>query len=126
MAAPLRSLCSTALKHYCRSFSSTSCTPAGQIWRESFGLPSKGSEYGPLTDLPDWSYADGRPAPPMKGQVRRQQQREAFARRVVALNSEVDAGMQQWQDKKDAEVQAEEHRKYLILKPKGNHKLKKK
>lgn len=47
-------------------------------------------------------------------------------RRVVALNSEVDAGMQHWQDKKDAEVQAEEHRKSLILKPKGNHKLKKK
>ncbi|KAL2079701.1 hypothetical protein ACEWY4_025445 [Coilia grayii] len=126
MAAPLRSLCSAALKHHCRPFSSTSWSQAGQIWRQSYGLPAKGSEYGPLTDLPDWSFADGRAGPPLKGQVRRQQERVAFARRVVSLSSEVDKGMQQWREKKEAEVQAEIHRKSLLLKPKGNYKLKKK
>ncbi|XP_062372422.1 39S ribosomal protein L52, mitochondrial [Sardina pilchardus] len=126
MAAPWRSLCITALKHQCRSFSSTNGAQAGQIWRLSNGLPTHGSEYGPLTDLPDWSFADGRPRPPMKGQARRQKEREEFAKRVVALSSEVDMGMETWEQKKEAVKRAEEHRKTLLLKPKGHNKLKKK
>lgn len=67
------------------------------------GLARSGSEYGPLTDLPDWSFAglisflfvflhrfavfnvstllvaDGRPAPPLKGQLRRKEGREVLA-----------------------------------------------
>uniref|UniRef100_A0A8C0V9Y9 Large ribosomal subunit protein mL52 n=1 Tax=Cyanistes caeruleus TaxID=156563 RepID=A0A8C0V9Y9_CYACU len=32
---------------------------------------------GPLRDLPDWSFADGRPSPPWRGQLRRlREQRE--------------------------------------------------
>ncbi|XP_058396971.1 large ribosomal subunit protein mL52 isoform X3 [Diceros bicornis minor] len=52
---------------------------AGSQWRLQQGLAANPSGYGPLTELPDWSYADGRPAPPMKGQLRRQAQREKFA-----------------------------------------------
>nr|XP_023477780.1 39S ribosomal protein L52, mitochondrial isoform X5 [Equus caballus] len=58
------------------------CSPAaraGSQWRVHQGLAANPSGYGPLTELPDWSYADGRPAPPMKGQLRRQAQREKFA-----------------------------------------------
>lgn len=47
-------------------------------------------------------------------------------RRVVSLTSEVDMGMKQWREKKEAERRAEEHKKSLLLKAKGNHKLKKK
>ncbi|KAK1338809.1 hypothetical protein QTO34_019468, partial [Cnephaeus nilssonii] len=49
---------------------------AGSQWRVQQGMAANPSGYGPLTELPDWSYADGRPAPPMKGQLRRQAQRE--------------------------------------------------
>ncbi|XP_036740496.1 39S ribosomal protein L52, mitochondrial isoform X7 [Manis pentadactyla] len=52
---------------------------AGGQWRLQQGLAANPSGYGPLTELPDWSYADGRPAPPMKGQLRRKVQREKFA-----------------------------------------------
>nr|XP_020765049.1 39S ribosomal protein L52, mitochondrial isoform X4 [Odocoileus virginianus texanus] len=52
---------------------------AGSQWRLRQGLAANPSGYGPLTELPDWSYADGRPAPPMKGQLRRKAQREKFA-----------------------------------------------
>ncbi|XP_021099569.1 39S ribosomal protein L52, mitochondrial isoform X5 [Heterocephalus glaber] len=52
---------------------------AGSRWRLQQGLAASVSGYGPLTDLPDWSFADGRPAPPMKGQLRRKAQREKLA-----------------------------------------------
>ncbi|XP_073924506.1 large ribosomal subunit protein mL52 isoform X6 [Castor canadensis] len=52
---------------------------AGSHWRLRQGMAASPSGYGPLTELPDWSFADGRPAPPMKGQLRRKAQREKFA-----------------------------------------------
>uniref|UniRef100_A0A3B4FIZ0 Large ribosomal subunit protein mL52 n=1 Tax=Pundamilia nyererei TaxID=303518 RepID=A0A3B4FIZ0_9CICH len=83
-------------------------------------------QYGPLTDLPDWSFADGRPAPPMKGQLRRRQEREALSRRIVMLNSEVDRGMEAWREKQEEAKRMEEHKKSLLLKPKGKLLMKKK
>ncbi|XP_051557257.1 39S ribosomal protein L52, mitochondrial [Myxocyprinus asiaticus] len=126
MAAPLRTFCSTVLTQSIRPFSSTCVTHAGKKWRLENGLARSGSEYGPLTDLPDWSYADGRPAPPLKGQIRRQKQREEFARRAVYLNAEVDKGMERWREKKEEERLKEEQLKSLMLKPKGNLLLKNK
>lgn len=126
MAASLRTFCTAASKQSIRAFSSTCVTHAGKKWRLENGLARGGSEYGPLTDLPDWSFADGRPSPPLKGQIRRQKQREEFARRAVYLNAEVDEGMKQWCERKEAEKQKEEHVKSLLLKPKGNLLLKNK
>lgn len=44
----------------------------------------------------------------------------------MSLSSEVDVGMKQWREKKEAERRTEEHKKSLLFKAKGNHKLKKK
>nr|XP_055055518.1 39S ribosomal protein L52, mitochondrial [Misgurnus anguillicaudatus] len=126
MAAPLRSFCTTVLRQSVRPFSSTCVTRAGKKWRIENGLACSGSEYGPLTDLPDWSYADGRPAPALKGQIRRQKQREEFARRAVYLNAELDKGMEQWQKRKNEQSEKEERLRSLMLKPKGNLLLKNK
>ncbi|MEE6527439.1 hypothetical protein FKM82_028823, partial [Ascaphus truei] len=52
---------------------------AGKAWRLRHGFAPSGSEYGPLTDLPDWSFADGRPGVPWKGQIRRKEECEAMA-----------------------------------------------
>lgn len=104
----------------------TSCTvQAGQKWRKENGLSRTGSEFGPLTDLPDWSFADGRPAPPLKGHLKRRQERENVARRIVMLSSEVDRGVEAWAQKKEEAKRKEEHRKSLLLKPKGKLLLKK-
>ncbi|XP_015427970.1 PREDICTED: 39S ribosomal protein L52, mitochondrial isoform X2 [Myotis davidii] len=55
----------------------------------------------------------------MKGQLRRQAQREKFARRVVLLSQEMDAGLQAWQLRQQAKLQEEEQKKKNALKPKG-------
>nr|XP_046174260.1 39S ribosomal protein L52, mitochondrial isoform X1 [Oncorhynchus gorbuscha] len=125
MAAPLRTLCCTALRHSSRCFTTTCGTQAGIKWRTENGLARSGTEYGPMTDLPDWSFADGRPAPPLKGQLRRKQERETLARRVVNLSSEVDKGMEVWREKQEEAKRMQEHNKSLLLKPKGNLLLKK-
>ncbi|XP_008063467.1 39S ribosomal protein L52, mitochondrial isoform X2 [Carlito syrichta] len=91
---------------------------AGGQWRLQQGLAANPSGYGPLTELPDWSYADGRPAPPMKGQLRRKAEREKFARRVVLLSQEMDAGLQVWQLRQQ-KLQEEERKQRNALKPKG-------
>lgn len=90
------------------------------------GLARSGTEYGPLTDLPDWSFADGRPAPALKGQLRRKQEREALARRIVMLSNEVDQGIEAWKEKQAENRRIEEHKKSLLLKPKGKLLVKKK
>ncbi|KAL2790207.1 39S ribosomal protein L52, mitochondrial isoform c [Daubentonia madagascariensis] len=92
---------------------------AGGQWRLQQGLAANPSGYGPLTELPDWSFADGRPAPPMKGQLRRRAQREKFARRVVLLSQEMDAGLQAWQLRQQEKLQEEERKQKNALKPKG-------
>lgn len=109
-----------------RALSLTAGTRAGKKWRVENNLAPSGTEYGPLTDLPDWTFADGRPGPPLKGQERRKREREEFARRVVLLSSEVDGGMQRWREGKEEERAAEERKKSLQLKPKGHHLLKNK
>ncbi|KAM4612243.1 large ribosomal subunit protein mL52 [Polymixia lowei] len=126
MAASIRTLCCSVMRCCTRPFSTTCGAQAGQKWRMEHGLSPTGSEYGPLTDLPDWSFADGRPAPPLKGHLRRKQQREALARRIVMLNSEVDRGMEMWKERQEEDIRVEEHKKSLLLKPKGNLLLKKK
>ncbi|MCJ8731363.1 hypothetical protein PDJAM_G00198740 [Pangasius djambal] len=109
-----------------RPFSSTCAVHAGKKWRLENGLAWTGSEYGPLTDLPDWSYADGSPAPPLKGQVRRQKQREDFARRAVNLSAEVDQAIRTWRSEKEEQQRAREQLKSSMLKPKGKMLLKNK
>ncbi|KAM6188381.1 large ribosomal subunit protein mL52 isoform 2-T2 [Sarcoramphus papa] len=67
--------------------------PAQRIgqWRVAQGFAPSTAGYGPLRDLPDWSFVDGRPAPLWKGQLRRLQEDEAFARRAVKLSQVLDA-----------------------------------
>ncbi|XP_008281589.1 large ribosomal subunit protein mL52 [Stegastes partitus] len=126
MAAPVRTLCCSVFRLSSRQLSTTCGVQAGQKWRTEHGLARSGTEYGPLTDLPDWSFADGRPAPPLKGQLRRREEKEALAKRIVTLSSEVDQGIEMWKDKVAEAKRAEEHKKSLLLKPKGKLLMKKK
>ncbi|XP_010746534.3 large ribosomal subunit protein mL52 [Larimichthys crocea] len=126
MAAPVRTLCRSVLRLSSRQVSTTCGLQAGNKWRKEHGLARSGTEYGPLTDLPDWSFADGRLAPPLKGQLRRKQEREVLARRIVMLSSEVDRGIEAWSEKQENARRLEEHKKSLLLKPKGKLLMKKK
>ena len=100
-------------------------------------------------------WTDGRAAPQMKGQLRRRQEREVLSvsvntfalifliktcfclcflicgmlsvsqRRIVMLNAEVDRGMEAWREKQEEVKKREEHKKSLLLKPKGKILMKK-
>ncbi|XP_022619908.1 39S ribosomal protein L52, mitochondrial [Seriola dumerili] len=126
MAATVRTLCCSVLRNSSRQFSTTCGVQAGEKWRKEHGLSRSGTEYGPLTDLPDWSYADGRPAPPMKGQLRRRQEKEVLARRIVMLSAEMDKGIEMWRERQDEAKRVEDHKKSLLFKPKGKLLMKKK
>ncbi|KAM9510379.1 large ribosomal subunit protein mL52 [Guaruba guarouba] len=63
-------------------------------WRVAQGWAPSTSGYGPLRDLPDWSFVDGRPAPLWKGQQRRLQENEALARRALKLSQALDGALQ--------------------------------
>ncbi|XP_053117411.1 39S ribosomal protein L52, mitochondrial isoform X3 [Hemicordylus capensis] len=99
------------------------CSTAHQAcgrWREKHGFSYNPSLRGPITDLPDWSYADGRPAPPMKGQLRRQEKNEAFARRAVMLSEEIDHALEKWEAQKREQEQQAEEKRHNRLVPKGS------
>ncbi|XP_070585295.1 large ribosomal subunit protein mL52 isoform X2 [Erythrolamprus reginae] len=77
MAIPGTAKLGPQLVKLARSFHCSTVKHAGSTWRLKHGLPENPSDRGLTTDLPDWSFADGRPAPPMAGHVRRlEKQRE--------------------------------------------------
>lgn len=53
-------------------------------------MSRSGTEYGPLTDLQDWSYVDGTKAPVSKRQKKRNQTQRAINSRIRRLMKEVD------------------------------------
>ncbi|XP_063092972.1 large ribosomal subunit protein mL52 isoform X3 [Cavia porcellus] len=55
----------------------------------------------------------------MKRQLQRKAQREKFARRVVLLSQEMDAGLQAWQLRQQEKLQEEEQKQKNALKRKG-------
>ncbi|XP_019851415.1 PREDICTED: 39S ribosomal protein L52, mitochondrial-like [Amphimedon queenslandica] len=60
-------------------------------WREKMGMSRTGTSYGPLTDIPDWSYVDGRPSPvTVKRQTKRKLRLNFLNKRVKTLLKEVD------------------------------------
>ncbi|CAH2294485.1 39S ribosomal L52, mitochondrial [Pelobates cultripes] len=105
-----------------RSLQTSASLCAGQEFRIRHGFARSGSEYGPLTDLPDWSFADGRPGVPWKGQIRRKEEREAFARRVIVLSTEMEKGIKKWNDKQQALKDEQKLKEKMQLKHKAIHK----
>ncbi|XP_022082347.1 39S ribosomal protein L52, mitochondrial-like [Acanthaster planci] len=95
------------------------CVQAGKKWRESQGQSQSGYEYGPLVDLPDWEYADGRPAPMGSGQYTRQQEQRQIAERIDRLASEMMAAIQKEKDAQTAEQRRQQEIDQHKLKPKG-------
>jgi large subunit ribosomal protein L52 len=61
------------------SLNTSSALGAGKLWRQNVGLPKLQTARGPLIDLPDYSFVDGRPAPPAVGQVKRKELQKRLA-----------------------------------------------
>lgn len=120
--------------------SGTQAMRAGQKWRLSHALPRSGNEFGShLFSLPDWEFADGRPAP-QRASVRRAVLREERKQqRIARLQSEMDVLLQSASEKRtrlqeqqqiDAEVaqmqQAKRAARLTARKAFFAHKLRKK
>lgn len=80
---------STRLNFSVCELSTTSSCAAGSKWRLKQGLGRHGNEYGPLQEIPDWSYADGRPAPLWPREVKRRQKQKELAQHAVRLMTEL-------------------------------------
>lgn len=108
-----------------RQFSCTMIRALDRKWRERRGLPENPNAFGPLTNLPDYSFLDGRPTPLGSNQKRRLKKQQEIAGKIVTLSGELD-----FAKKRYARMQAEEAatRENVIkskLKPKGHLLLKK-
>ncbi|KAM4049122.1 large ribosomal subunit protein mL52 [Anomaloglossus baeobatrachus] len=95
---------------------------ASQDWRIKHGFARSGSEYGPLTDLPDWSFVDGRPAPLWKGQNRRKEENKELASHIIMLSNEIDQGMEKWTEKQESLKEQQQSKQKNRLKTKAIYK----
>ncbi|XP_019629701.1 PREDICTED: 39S ribosomal protein L52, mitochondrial-like [Branchiostoma belcheri] len=111
--------------HINRCLSTSAHLCSGETWRQSYGLPPQKNEYGPLTDLPDWTFADGRPAPMGTRQLKRLKERKELAARIVSLLEEVEEGKQGYLQKIEQEAEKVAEKERRRLKPKGKQLLQK-
>ncbi|XP_046431232.1 39S ribosomal protein L52, mitochondrial isoform X2 [Neodiprion virginianus] len=102
-----------------RRFSTSLTLQFDQRWRAKKGLTANPNTFGPLTNLPDYSFKDGRPTPlGVRHRDRLEKQRE-YAERIIKLTQEIDYAVERHdrlQKEEAARIQAILDRK---LKPKG-------
>ncbi|XP_065082510.1 large ribosomal subunit protein mL52 [Ochlerotatus camptorhynchus] len=108
--------------HYIiRALSSTSTYKhAGHKWCEKNNLPKNPNKSGPLTDLPDYTFMDGRVTPLGANQKKKLLQQHELATKIVTMSKEMDFALERY-NKLQEEKQME--KKSILqskLKPKGH------
>ncbi|XP_014210505.1 39S ribosomal protein L52, mitochondrial [Copidosoma floridanum] len=63
-------------------------------WRENRNLPRNPNSFGPLTNLPDYSFTDGRPVPYGTNQKRRIDKQREHLIKIKKLVGEVDRAVE--------------------------------
>jgi large subunit ribosomal protein L52 len=96
----------------------------GQDWRKKNGYAVNPNAYGPITDLPDYSFVDGRQAPPGPGKLRRAIEQKEITEKIIRLTSEVDFAVARRAKLDQEEAQATEKILSSKLKPKGKSQSK--
>ncbi|KAH8277839.1 hypothetical protein KR018_008504 [Drosophila ironensis] len=108
-----------------RNLSLSAVRSIDQKWRAGKGLPENPNSFGPLTNLPDYSFLDGRPTPLGANQKRRILKQQEIASKIVELSGELEFAKQRHERLK-TEAAAEKQRILQDkLKPKGHLLLKK-
>ncbi|XP_077274560.1 mitochondrial ribosomal protein L52 [Temnothorax americanus] len=96
-----------------------------QRWRQKRGLTANPNAFGLLTNLPDYTFKDGRPTPLGIRQKARLDKQRGYAARIIKLVGEVDYAVERHarlQKEKERETQQILDNK---LKPKGDLLLQK-
>ncbi|XP_073844870.1 mitochondrial ribosomal protein L52 [Musca autumnalis] len=107
------------IKSLARNISCTAKVCIDQRWREEKGLPANPNEFGPLTNLPDYTFLDGRPTPMGSNQKKRLLKQQAMAAKIVTLNKELDMAKQRYQKLQQQEQEQRQKIMQAKLKPKG-------
>ncbi|XP_077292725.1 mitochondrial ribosomal protein L52 [Arctopsyche grandis] len=97
----------------------TSSLNLSREWRRKNGLPINKTLYGPLTDLPDYTFLDGRVTPIGSRQRSRILNEQKVTEKIIKLTKQVDFAKDHYQYKLEQE---EANKKALIerrLKSKG-------
>ncbi|KAH3772446.1 hypothetical protein DPMN_173784 [Dreissena polymorpha] len=77
------------------------------------------NNYGPLVDLPDYTYLDGRPTPLTPEQRQKKQERREMAEQVMQYMQEIDTVKRYAIEKKQKVLDVERHLQSRKLKPKS-------
>ncbi|KAK2584111.1 hypothetical protein KPH14_006552 [Odynerus spinipes] len=96
-----------------------------QDWRMENGLTENPNAFGPLTNLPDYSFKDGRPVPLGVGQKKRMIKQQQYAAKIVQLVGEIDYAVARHARLQEEEKQRRQNILDSKLKPKGDLLLKK-
>ncbi|XP_076176808.1 mitochondrial ribosomal protein L52 [Ptiloglossa arizonensis] len=115
----LRTTCCTNLVTTVNEYHTSSVTFLNQQWRRTKGLVKNPNSYGPLVNLPDYSFKDNRPVPYGSKQFQRIKKHQEFGKRILKLVGEIDYAVE-----KHAKLlkQKEETKQQILdgkLKPKG-------
>ncbi|XP_033210553.1 39S ribosomal protein L52, mitochondrial [Belonocnema kinseyi] len=90
-------------------FKTSSSVSIDQYWRMQKGLTANPNAFGPLTNLPDYSFKDGRPTPYGVNQKRKIVKNREYAAKIVRLVGEVDYAVERY-DRLIKEKQEEQRR----------------
>lgn len=91
----------------------------GWKWRINQGMSRSGTEYGVLTDMPDYSFLDGRPTPLSTNQQKRRQDRIETAKDIMEKLGQVDFAKERFELNEQAEEQQRQSILARKLKPKS-------
>ncbi|GLV34854.1 mitochondrial ribosomal protein L52 [Carabus blaptoides fortunei] len=95
-----------------------------QAYRKQKGQPMNPNSYGPLTDLPDFTYLDGRSTPLGMRQKKRMLKQKEIAQTILTLSKEIDFAVKRHEDMVTTEKENAEKILANKLKPKGHLLLK--
>ncbi|KAH8372927.1 hypothetical protein KR009_008275 [Drosophila setifemur] len=109
-----------------RSVSLTAARAIDQKWRAGRGLPENPNAFGPLTNLPDYTFLDGRTTPLGANQRRRLLKQQEIAAKIVELSGELDFAKQRHVQLKEEAAAQKQRILQNKLKPKGHLLLKQK
>ncbi|KAK3610031.1 hypothetical protein CHS0354_032380 [Potamilus streckersoni] len=112
------------------SFSTTSATldfrqPSssrgfGAVYRLKRGQAINKTRYGPLTDLPDFTFLDGRPTPLAPGQKRRLDEKKQMTTVIMKMLQEIDTAETYFKEKQMEEKEQRDKILSKQFKPKSS------
>ncbi|KAL6420482.1 hypothetical protein ACFW04_014466 [Cataglyphis niger] len=96
-----------------------------QRWRKKCGLTVNPNAFSPLTNLPDYTFKDGKPTPLGIRQKARLDRQRDYAARIIKLVGEIDYAVERHANLQKEEKQRKQQILDFKLKPKGDLLLQK-